>query len=232
MRTLEITSYIGCPVRCEYCPQKLLISRYEGKKSMSFIDFQQILKNVPTDVRIDFSGFSEIFGNIEGAEMIRYAYRSGHQVVLYTTLVGYDPGMDNHYLRGVQFADLCFHQSPELDLANFNRLKGIFESEVSHGRTAEITEQWKWSRAGTVWDRPVIEGPFECLFAGKRFDHNVVLPNGEVYLCCQDYGLVHSLGNLYSAPFDALNREDYTLASNEVDSDMICRKCEIAQFTK
>ena len=23
----------------------------------------------------------------------------------------------------------------------------------------------------------------------KDFDHNVVLPNGDVYLCCQDYGL-------------------------------------------
>jgi hypothetical protein len=228
MRTLEITSYIGCPVGCAYCPQGLLRKSYEGLRSMTLENFIHILSNVPKDVRIDFSGFSEIFYNSFGAQMIWYAFDRGYKVVLYTTLSNFSKS-DVQFLKGVQFTDLCFHLYPHADAAEFAKKKELFERKICQGRTAVITDQWKWSRAGNVWDRPEQLGTFHCLFAEKKFDHNVVLPNGNVYLCCQDYGLKHCIGNLYDTHFDNLNREDYTMLSNEQDSDIICRKCELMQ---
>jgi hypothetical protein len=32
--------------------------------------------------------------------------------------------------------------------------------------------------------------------------HNVVLPNGDVSLCCMDYGLKHILGNIYEQEYE------------------------------
>ena len=229
MRTLEITSFIGCPVGCPYCPQRTLKSAYEGKMMMDMTDFRTLFHNVPLDVRIDFSGFSEIFCHPDGAKMIRYCYDSGYQVVLYTTLTGFKQ-QNIETLRNVQFTDLCFHLAPQLDAADFSYKRNLFETHIGRGRIAVITDQWKWSRAGNVWDRQEKKGPFKCLFAEKDFDHNVVLPNGEVYLCCQDYGLKHCIGNLFETHFNRLNREDYMMLSNEYDSDIICRKCEIAQY--
>lgn len=42
---LEITTYIGCPVRCSYCPQEVLLKKYKGEMVMSFETFKKILKS-------------------------------------------------------------------------------------------------------------------------------------------------------------------------------------------
>ena len=72
-------------------------------------------------------------------------------------------------------------------------------------------------------------GTFHCLFADKKFDHNIVLPNGDVYICCQDYSLKQPIGNLYTNDFDSLDRGKITAMSNEQDNECICRYCELAQ---
>jgi radical SAM protein with 4Fe4S-binding SPASM domain len=228
MRTLEITSYIGCPVKCEYCPQDILLKNYEGKERMELSDMEKILSNTPKDVRIDFSGFSEIFGHIKGSWFILLAYGLGYEVVLYTTLVGIKD-IDFRILKDVKFTDLCFHQYPKAGLQFFDKVRK-FETRIHTGRVAEITTQWRWSRAGNVWPMPHKSGTFHCIFAEKNFDHNVVLPNGDVYLCCQDYSLKHKIGNLYTTKFDDLDRSDIRNCSNMEESECICRNCEIAQY--
>jgi radical SAM protein with 4Fe4S-binding SPASM domain len=228
VRTLEITTYVGCPVKCEYCPQDILLKAYQGKKQMELSDFLIILDNTPKDVRIDFSGFSEIFHHKDGAKFIVLAFERGFHVVLYTTLSGFKDS-DVVILRGVKFAEVCFHQHPKSGLQFLDKVRR-FETEIQKGRIAEITTQWKWSRAGNVWETPHRSGEFHCLFAGKQFDHNVVLPNGDVYLCCQDYGLKHKIGNLYTTKFDNLNRLDIKYCSDMEESDCLCRYCELAQY--
>jgi len=49
--------------------------------------------------------------------------------------------------------------------------------------------------------------------------HNVVLPNGDVYLCCQDYALKHKLGNLFEEDYDDI------VPKNNSCFDL-CRFCE------
>lgn len=227
MRTLEITTYVGCPVNCEYCAQDVITSAYEGKRQMELSDFSKILDNTPKDVRIDFSGFSEVFCHPEGSKFILLASERGYKVVLYTTLVGFKDS-DIPILKGIRFNEVCFHQHPKAGLHFFDKVQR-FETEIQTGRIAEITTQWKWSRAGNVWSRNYQSGEFYCLFAQKQFDHNVVLPNGDVVLCCQDYGLKHKLGNLYMTKFDNLNRLDIKTCSDMDVSECICRHCELMQ---
>lgn len=228
MKTLEITSYIGCPNMCSYCPQELLSEAYKGERMMPLSDFSRVLDNVPKDVRIDFSGFSEIFCHSEGSKFILIAFERGYSIVLYTTLVGITEN-DFRVLSGVNFAEVVFHQYPGYFKEVFERDSQRFSQEIQPGRIAEITPQWLWSRAGNVFDRQRELGPFQCSFAARDFDHNVVLPNGDVVLCCQDYGLKHKLGNLFDTNFNDLNRVSIKASSLLDDSDCICRKCEIVQ---
>jgi sulfatase maturation enzyme AslB (radical SAM superfamily) len=231
MRTLEITSYIGCPNQCSYCPQAELMNAYKGKMSMSLGEFGMILSNTPNDVRIDFSGFSEIFCHDEGAKFILLASSRGYKMALYTTLVGFTR-QDADILSGVKFDDVCFHRYPDVDLRYFEQKIEWFQTKIQAGRTAEITPQWLWSRAGNLSPREKGYGPLHCLFADKLFDHNVVLPNGDVFICCQDYSLKHKIGNLYESAYDSLDRVTLRRDSNMIDSDLLCRFCELAQYEK
>jgi len=88
-----------------------------------------------------------------------------------------------------------------------------------------------WSRAGNLWDEKIINGKIWCGSSGKHdtFDRNVVLPNGDTYLCCMDYGLKHKIGNLFETDFYSLDRSQIIRMANEESSDLICRKCTICK---
>ena len=47
------------------------------------------------------------------------------------------------------------------------------------------------------------KGAMKC---GNNARYNVLLPNGDVILCCMDYGLKNVLGNLLSMDYDELFR--------------------------
>ena len=76
----------------------------------------------------------------------------------------------------------------------------------------------KISRAGNLKDVKEKKGFYKC--TRSNFDNNVLLPNGDVYLCCMDYGLKHHLGNLKDTNFNNLNRDKYY---------ELCSKCELAK---
>jgi hypothetical protein len=61
------------------------------------------------------------------------------------------------------------------------------------------------SRAGNVDRVDVIKtehtGPATCN-CQERLYHNVLLPNGDISLCCMDYGLQHILGNLFESSYE------------------------------
>ncbi|PPQ39732.1 Iron-sulfur cluster-binding domain-containing protein [Rhodoblastus acidophilus] len=64
------------------------------------------------------------------------------------------------------------------------------------------------------------------------YDHNVVLPNGDVVLCCMDYGLQHVIGNLldsgyydlFAAP--ELNRLRVENQKPGFSACSICKSCD------
>lgn len=188
MKTLEITTYIGCPYRCAYCPQSLLIESYKGETEMSVDIFKAILKNVPKDVQIDLSGFSEIM---------------------------FHP----NYLT---FIDLVQDYKTIMYSKKWNGEPLKIDKIVKHSVTKI------WSRAGNLFKTERNSGNIRCSITDDRFDHNVVLPNGDVYICCMDYGLKHKIGSLLHTHYDDLDRG--SLRSLLSDGEIICRYCELAKI--
>lgn len=65
----------------------------------------------------------------------------------------------------------------------------------------------------------------------RSLHNNVVLPNGDMVLCCCDYSLQHKLGNLCNQSYDEIYRDSISCVLGmqaDVDSDLICRNCEWA----
>jgi hypothetical protein len=104
MPALEITTMIGCPLMCTYCPQDRLKAAYQisaspasgshtpGRetktKYLNLADFETVLSKVPGHVRIDFSGMAEPWANPDATRMLERALRAGRSVAIYTTLSG------------------------------------------------------------------------------------------------------------------------------------------------
>jgi hypothetical protein len=68
---------------------------------------------------------------------------------------------------------------------------------------------------------------------GVELNRNVLLPNGDVVLCCMDYSLEHRLGNLLDEPYDHLfQSEEYSRvrAGQQLESTILCRFCEAAEL--
>lgn len=72
-------------------------------------------------------------------------------------------------------------------------------------------------------------GKLSCVRT-RDLNHWVLLPDGEVVLCCMDFGLQHPLGNLITNTYDEIINskayKDIISKMNDInDSSMLCRKC-------
>ena len=77
----------------------------------------------------------------------------------------------------------------------------------------ELDKQWH-----RVIEAKVKSEPMTCGCAEKLY-HNVMLPNGDVSLCCMDYGLEYILGNLYTQEYNDVVPESQSCFD-------LCKKCE------
>ena len=90
-------------------------------------------------------------------------------------------------------------------------------------------------KEGEVKNVARIDGPITCR-PMPELNHNVMLPNGDVHLCCMDYGLKHKLGNLFDADHVGLFSGDEFLRlrkqmkedMGKSQQDILCRNCEFA----
>jgi len=86
---MELTTMIGCPLMCSFCPQDNLRTQYgTGEKYMSRTDLTKMLVKLPKDTRIDFSGMSEPWANPDCTAMLEEVLYMGYSVAIYTTLYG------------------------------------------------------------------------------------------------------------------------------------------------
>jgi len=273
--TLEVTTMIGCPLMCNYCPQDNLRDVYgkDADKYMSFETFSRALDAVDVGVRIDFSGMAEPWVNPECTRMLAHTLERGYRVAIYTTLYNWSRSDAD----GV--AELMYEYPGQFDVFsihfpdNLNNMKGWKYSEdweyalhVTQGMCRHLgikfeamtmsgqglvhedlahlgIRLWNWNghdRAGSlpleqvkeqaVQIAPRHSGPIRC---GKtpRYDQNVVLPNGDVVLCCMDYDCKHVLGNINEhslvdirkqAAFREILKEN---ARTEFSTNSLCRTC-------
>lgn len=272
--TLEITTMIGCPLMCTFCPQDNLRTEYgTDAKYMSLDTFKSALTNISPDTRIDFSGMAEPWVNPECTDMLAHAFERGHRVAIYTTLYNWDRATTDrvadllveysdrlevfmvHYpdrngnMRGWKYNEdweyalhvmngVCNHIGVKFDGLTMSG-DGLVHESLDHLGI----RLWSWTghdRAGTlpveqvkaqaINIAPRHAVPIRC---GKtsKYDQWVLLPNGDVVLCCMDYDLKHVLGNLTSqtvaeirrgSAFQSILKEN---ARSEFSNCSLCRTC-------
>ena len=133
MPTLEITTMIGCPLMCNFCPQENLRDKYgEDTKYMSLDTFKTALSKVPSDTRIDFSGMAEAWVNPEATNMLRYALESNHRVAIYTTLYNWTTDTANEVL------ELLTSHKPLVDTFSIH-----FPDEYGNMKGWKYTKEWE-----------------------------------------------------------------------------------------
>lgn len=111
---------------------------------------------------------------------------------------------------------------------------GTVHESVSHVfPEAPIPEMW--SRAGNLFGESLMKpelinrkDEYKSVYHGdkpktcgciEKLYHNVVLPNGDVSLCCMDYGLEHIIGNLLNQSYEEIMPANNTCFN-------LCRFCE------
>lgn len=272
MAHMEITTGIGCRVQCNFCPQPLLMDRYQEKNQiddiawgnpalMSFENFKVSIDKIPKHVDIHFSGFFEPWINPECTKMLLYAHETGHTIQVFTTLVGMTTS-DVERFKHIPFKKFSLHLP---DVEKFAKiaitknflcvLRKILSSKIRHlhcmsmGKLPDVIQReiginlyrphYMHDRAGTgdFGDKTAKKfGPLICSRASKNgvntLDENVLLPNGDVCLCCMDYDTDYVIGNLLNSDYDSLFKGDkFQEILKKLDSDdseIMCRTCHVS----
>lgn len=247
---------VGCPLRCTFCPQDKLIGAYgrDQTKYLSLENFRSVLAKVPPYVRIDFSGMSEPWANPDATEMLAHALARGFKITVYTTLQGmtdYQRVVDLLLEHRDQVEIVVVHLPDELGnmrgfkptptywsaRAAFDAMKPLLRAY----QTMAMSEGWiGLTRAGnldqkvaSVETTPQHSTPLCCSFT-PFYDHNVLLPNGDVVLCCMDYSAKHRIGNLLSDDYFSLFSSEGMNALREQNmkygqGDSLCKTCSRAK---
>lgn len=254
MAYLEITTMIGCPLMCTFCPQKELkvaygTSTHSGKESkyLAFEDFETILRKLPSHVEIGFSGMSEPWANPQCTDMLKLALEQGRNVRIFTTLYGIRKddakniiALLTKHKRQVQFLNIHLPDAKNnmtgwkpsqewlsvfvlfLELLNARTLSSFGVMTMDSAGSPhpaldmfDIKLRPGWAgntRAGSL-DESQVQGqklikakhgsPVSCS-STPFYDRGVLLPNGDVALCCMDYSLKHIVGNLLTMGYDDL----------------------------
>lgn len=221
---------------------------------MSFETFERCLATVPKHVRIHFSGMADPWLNPEATRMVMHAHRRGHRIAIYTACAGMSRD-DIDAVKGLPFEAFVVHlpdterltRIPS-DEKHLGLLAYLATSGIEHlkfmtvgtvhpearrivgGRVSELTPIDRAGNVEGVAPPPVEKkGPILCMNCSDHLDQNVVLPNGDVLLCCMDYGMEHVVGNLLATDYatllksEALRRLRRALRDDSIAS--ICRRC-------
>lgn len=214
---------------------------------MDFEEYKKAIDKVPQGTRIDFSGMCEPFANERCADMILYAAEKGFPIALYTTLQGATM-KDYERLKDVRYEVVTIHLPDKDGRSHFNITDEYLEvlkawetnNYSCHGRIDDrilpyiknrnlIT--FMHDRAGNVECREHrnIE-PYRmlmCATSHAAMNHNVLLPNGDVLMCCMDYGMTGRFGNLFMQDYADIITSDEANAMRETLNfgESICRHC-------
>lgn len=267
--SVDITTNIGCRVQCKFCPQDVSVSNYASKNNfnkiefgkpviMSYQTFVTILKKIPKNVLIRFSGFSEPFLNPECIKMIKYANDNGYQIQLYSTLVGMTIN-DVDILSTIKLQKFVIHLADNEKYAKIplalhkEILKKIISSPLENvffmtmgtlpdeitkiiGMDVKASEMVDW--AGNIdFGRKTnrITGPILCTMNRSKNNRDIppiILPNGDTVLCCKDWSMNYVLGNLCDCGYDELFQSktyhEVIKKMRSENDDILCRNCEFA----
>jgi hypothetical protein len=265
---MELTTMIGCPLKCTFCPQDNLRKEYgNSKKYLQPGDLVAVLSKLPKDTRIDFSGMSEPWANPHCTEMLETVLYMGFNIAIYSTLYGMtDPErvrkvLEDHpsqvdvimlhlpdangNMKGWKNSEEWLNAAAVMSHTNvpcgvgamtmdssglvhpeLQSLIGKLPGWKGHTRADSLnTEQV----AGQVLSlTPINSFPLTCR-STPFYDRNVLLPNGDVVLCCMDYNLKHIIGNLLTQTYEEIFKGKPLLDLIEINEDPKFSKCSICK---
>jgi len=215
--------------------------------------FKECLDKIPGRVKIDFAGFCEPFLNPDCIEMYSYAYSKGHVIKIFTTLTGMKPS-DVKLLERKQPKKILVHlpsstgnEKIKIDESYLQVLDMLLRSKINmeyHSDGNEVHPEIQKlvnkevrvcrtiNRAGNLetvsgLKTGRIKGRMAC---SRGLKINVLLPNGDVVLCCNDFGMKHVLGNLLVSDYKHLFSGEEILrvrrGLKDDTMDILCRYCE------
>jgi radical SAM protein with 4Fe4S-binding SPASM domain len=223
---------------------------------MTFENYKKWLKKVPVDVKIVFSGMVEPWLNKDCTKMLLYAYNQGYKKIgVFTTTMGMSLE-DFRKIKKIPFTVFYVHLADaegntkiKVDEKYLKLLGEIKKSNIKNKKYmamgklhpklkplfSDIVEKVTMqTRAGNLDFLPQVHknGPIQCCWP-DGLKHNVLMPNGDILLCCVDYHMKHVLGNLSRNSYASLftSREFKRIVKaleNKNRGDVICRRCEFA----
>jgi radical SAM protein with 4Fe4S-binding SPASM domain len=194
--------------------------------------------------------------NPECTEMILYAHKQGHKICIFTTLTGMTLS-DIDLIESIPFGFFQVHLPGNFEVEKFRVndsyfkvLDKISKSNINssfhcHGKNLNLkvksilennekTVEFRslYQRSGNIKVNSRLSLARRRGTIGCRRDLrcNVLLPNGDVLLCSNDYGMKHVLGNIVSSSYDDLfNGEEFVKIRKGLQDesiDIICRDCD------
>lgn len=142
---MEITTKIGCNIKCRFCPQDLFVKKYfenntNRKSEMTLDILEKCLDKLPKEAGIIFGGMVEPFLNNDCGEMLKLACSTGRKVDLYTTLVGTSM-QDIELISELPINYICLHVADEKGYANipitdeyYNKVTYLINKKRSNGK--------------------------------------------------------------------------------------------------
>jgi radical SAM protein with 4Fe4S-binding SPASM domain len=193
---------------------------------------------------VDFSGYTEPLYNPNWFEIFSHTIEENYAVTLYSTL-GRASWDDLDKLTGLAFHQIYVHlldsvaQRDKLAFlidrcrALHRDLIFVYFDEDGRELASEFQghvncERWTaHSRAGLVdVGKVYVPGAVSCS-EQREFCH-VVLPNGDVYICCMDFSLQHKIGNLLESRLAEIQYSEKALAFRATmasATDGMCNHC-------
>lgn len=233
-----------------------------GKETkLSLLNFKKCLEKVMPGGSLSFSGMAEPFQNEACTEMIRYAFAQGFKISLFTTLYGMTENHFMQ-LKDVVFSNFILHIPDAEGNSHFEispAYLSLFKKVVSHfeinyyschgtvhpsistllRQKIPIASKMT-NRSGHLKHAELetydYKGKIRCI-GGIRGKQSVgyvpvLLPDGTLAGCCNDYGLNLVIGNLFSQSCEDIYRGDsYRQLEQSFDNDTLpspCRHCHRA----
>ncbi len=229
---------------------------------MTFKTFKKCIDKIPTKEEIRFSGMSEPWLNKKCTKMLLYANKRKHKISIFTTLVGMKISdidviesvairflavhlpnqamtekinINEHYLKVLQRLS-----KSKIKFSLHTRLKATIPLKLKKIlRNLNVELRPLSNRAGNINLKSVSplqrkRGKIRCAWKPnlRTSNYTVLLPNGDVLFCCQDFGMQHILGNLLLHNYKSLFGKEFLSIKKNMQQDKapdsLCRHCEHA----
>ena len=228
--------------------------RNNGVFQMGFDVFTRCIDKVPAPVDIHFTGMCEPWLNPDCTRMLLYAHDQGHRIAASTTLAGMTLD-DIDALAMVPFKIFWLHlpsaenlEAIRVDAAYLALLERILATPIPirchfHGQKLHPTleslsdhvhRQPLSIRSGNArpsGGRPPVRRNPGRITCARNLRCNVLLPSGDVVICCNDYGMDHVLGNLLDDDYADLHRgEEFQRVKQglgDPSMEILCRYCDV-----